>query len=135
MSQKEARGTKRTCLSCESRFYDLNNDPIVCPLCQAPYVMTAIDTAAAAAEAAAVAARPKPIKPPVKEKVFAPAEPADGEELPDMESTEALAEIEAEDTEIADDETADDTFLEEEEGEGSDVAGLVEGPVEGEEET
>ena len=129
MSQKEARGSKRTCHSCSSRFYDLNRDPIVCPVCQTAFVLTASEVAANAVEAA----KPKPVKAPVKKEVFVPVEPLADGDLPEMESTEALAEIEAEDTEIAGDEPAEDAFLEEE-AEGDDVAGLVEGPVEGEEE-
>ena len=133
MSSKQARGTKRSCQSCNNRFYDLGRDPVVCPICSTPFVLTAIEVAAIAAEAAA---KPKVVKPAIKEKAFVIADaPPDGEELPDMESTEVLAEIEGEEAEIADDETADDTFLEPEEGEESDVAGLIEGPVEGEEET
>jgi uncharacterized protein (TIGR02300 family) len=27
------RGTKRTCVGCDERFYDLNRNPIVCPAC------------------------------------------------------------------------------------------------------
>ena len=27
------RGTKRTCVGCGERFYDLDRDPIVCPAC------------------------------------------------------------------------------------------------------
>ena len=129
MSQKEARGSKRTCHSCSSRFYDLNHDPIICPVCKTQFVLTAVEVAANAVEAA----KPKPAKAPVKEKAFVPVEPLADGELPEMESTEALAEIEAEDTEIAGDEPAEDAFLEEE-AEGDDVAGLIEGPVEGEEE-
>ncbi len=30
-----ARGTKRTCLSCEARFYDLGRFPALCPKCGA----------------------------------------------------------------------------------------------------
>lgn len=132
MSSKQARGTKRSCQSCNNRFYDLNHDPIVCPICSTPFVLTAVEVAAIAAE---VAARPKVVKPVIKEKAFVIADtPPDGEELPDMESTEALAEIEGEEAEIADGETAEDTFLEPEEGD-ADVADLVEGPAEGEEET
>ncbi len=26
-------GTKRTCPTCEGKFYDLNKSPIICPLC------------------------------------------------------------------------------------------------------
>ena len=33
MSNKAERGTKRTCQECEARFYDLNRDPIICPMC------------------------------------------------------------------------------------------------------
>lgn len=34
-----ARGTKRVCQACETRFYDLARDPIVCPACSAPYTV------------------------------------------------------------------------------------------------
>jgi hypothetical protein len=27
------RGTKRTCVACDERFYDLNRNPITCPVC------------------------------------------------------------------------------------------------------
>ena len=27
-------GTKRVCLSCSARFYDMMRDPIVCPECE-----------------------------------------------------------------------------------------------------
>lgn len=30
-------GTKRICLSCGARFYDLNREPIVCPACGTPH--------------------------------------------------------------------------------------------------
>lgn len=30
-------GTKRTCQSCASRFYDLHRSPIVCPKCGSPF--------------------------------------------------------------------------------------------------
>jgi len=32
-------GTKRTCQSCASRFYDLRHSPIVCPKCGASFEM------------------------------------------------------------------------------------------------
>ncbi len=37
MSTKAQRGLKRVCQSCGSKFYDLNRDPIVCPMCQTVY--------------------------------------------------------------------------------------------------
>jgi len=38
---KLERGTKRTCQNpeCRSRFYDLNRDPITCPICNNVYVI------------------------------------------------------------------------------------------------
>jgi uncharacterized protein (TIGR02300 family) len=35
---KAMRGTKRVCLACATRFYDLLRDPIVCPSCGAHHV-------------------------------------------------------------------------------------------------
>jgi len=32
---RKLRGTKRTCRSCDQRFYDLDRDPTVCPGCGA----------------------------------------------------------------------------------------------------
>jgi uncharacterized protein (TIGR02300 family) len=53
MATKAARGTKRTCQNseCGARFYDLNRDPITCPICSSTYVLavSAQPTAAAAA--------------------------------------------------------------------------------------
>lgn len=131
MSQKAARGTKRTCPACNSRFYDLNNDPATCPICQAVYHQEVTPESAAPV----LAVDPKVVKAaklPPKEKELLVAEAPEGGELPEMESTEALAEIEAEDTEVAGEE--EDTFLEVEEGEESDVAGFIDGAPEGEEE-
>lgn len=39
MSQaRPERGTKRTCLTCDARFYDLARVPAICPKCGAEYV-------------------------------------------------------------------------------------------------
>ena len=35
-------GTKRACPKCTTRFYDLNNDPIICPSCGASFDLTTI---------------------------------------------------------------------------------------------
>jgi uncharacterized protein (TIGR02300 family) len=35
---KALRGTKRVCLGCETRFYDLARDPIICPACGVQHV-------------------------------------------------------------------------------------------------
>lgn len=119
MADKAARGTKRTCQNdeCGSRFYDLNRDPIVCPICGGIY---------------ALAHGPVPtadIEPVKKNK---PEIVADGDEPPAPEGEEALADIETEEPVAA---AEDETFLEEEEEDGGDVSGILGGPVaEGEEE-
>ena len=123
MATKQARGTKRTCQSCDERFYDLGNDPIICPFCNSKYVIASSPAALAAlqAEQRDLAAR--------KAKKAAVADDADGE-LPVVEGEEALVDVEADDAGAEDDET----FLEEEE-EGGDVSNIIGGPAgEGDEE-
>ena len=33
------RGTKRLCENCENMFYDLGRDPVVCPICETPFII------------------------------------------------------------------------------------------------
>jgi len=127
MSTKQARGTKRTCQSseCGSRFYDLNREPITCPICGTIYELASSPLALAAAEDKSPRRARKPEVAPK-----AALEPADAE----ADGDDALADIETDDS---DDIAAegDETFLEEEEEEGGDVSGILGGPVaEGEEE-
>ena len=125
MASKQAtRGIKRSCQSCDERFYDLENTPILCPHCGAKYVIASSPAALAALQAEEKAARAKPKKVVVVDE-------ADGE-LPAVEGEEALVDVEADDTAGAE---ADETFLEEEEEEGGDVSTIIGGPAgEGEEE-
>ncbi len=44
-------GTKRQCMKCGARFYDLKRTKIVCPNCDAPFKMVAPPKAPAAGEA------------------------------------------------------------------------------------
>lgn len=119
MATKQARGTKRTCQSCDERFYDLEHEPIICPFCGAKYVIASSPAALAALQAEEKAAALKKTKKPVL------SDDADGE-LPAVEGEEALADVETDDdTGAADD---DETFLEEEE-EGSDVSNIIGGPA------
>lgn len=122
-SNKQARGTKRTCQSdeCGSRFYDLNRNPITCPICGSIYALASAPLTAAAIEAEEKAARKA-------RKAEAVAEEG---ELPAVEGEEALADVEGDEPAAAE---ADETFLEEEEDEGGDVSNIIGGPVEGEEE-
>jgi uncharacterized protein (TIGR02300 family) len=51
MATKQARGTKRTCQNCDERFYDLAQDPIICPFCGTKYVIASSPAALAALQA------------------------------------------------------------------------------------
>jgi len=123
MSIKAERGTKRTCQNpeCGSRFYDLNRDPIVCPICQSVLEQAVPAEAAAASAGGQEGSRGSARRPafqagPPEKPVDAPA--AEDDELPAIEGEE-----EAEATE------EDETFLEPEEEDGSDMENIIGGPV------
>ena len=121
-------GTKRICLNCGARFYDMNRDPIVCPACS-----TALDPVAQS--------RPRRTRAPAKlAAVAAVADPEDvvveaDEEVETEEDEEAVVAVEDDDdeaeteedgesaiedvSELGDDELADviETDLDEDEGE------------------
>ncbi|MGB0631312.1 MAG: TIGR02300 family protein [Alphaproteobacteria bacterium] len=52
-------GQKRTCLGCGTRFYDMQNDPIVCPSCEAEFDPLALVRPRRARAAAASQAKAK----------------------------------------------------------------------------
>ena len=114
MSTKQARGTKRTCQNsdCGERFYDLDRDPIICPICQSEYVI--------ASEPHSTVPTPEPTPPKPATANVVNDDDDDDVEIDDAtESLEALAE--GEDDVAGDD---DDAFLEEEEDPG-DVSGII----------
>jgi uncharacterized protein (TIGR02300 family) len=128
---KPARGSKRVCQSCGTRFYDLGRTPIVCPACQTVYQVT--QPTSRRGERAPV--------PEVREKVVPEAETAtlEGPETISLEEVEESGEDVAVDEEeivdLGEDEAEipaagdDDTFLEEPESdEETDVSGIVSGP-------
>ena len=127
---KPELGLKRQCMSCGAKFYDLNKNPIVCPKCGAAF------QASAMTRAAPVAARAVPAA------VVAADDDTELESVgPELVSLDEVAAGEAEkdlpiddDIEVADDVGADDTFLEEEEEGEDDVAGLIDGDIEDDEE-
>jgi uncharacterized protein (TIGR02300 family) len=126
MATKQARGTKRTCQSseCGARFYDLNRNPIACPICGSIYELASSPLAIAAV------AEEKPGRRGRKADYV---EKAPVDTTADAETEDALPEIEEDSESIAADE--DETFLEEEEEEGGDVSNIIGGPVaEGDEE-
>ena len=124
-TKQQARGMKRTCQnqSCGQRFYDLERDPIMCPMCGATYNI-AISSAAIAAAAAEEKAARKAAKKPIFAEPEAVVDDA-------VEAGEVLPDIEGDDEPVAAE--ADETFLEEEEEEG-DVTNIIGGVTEGDEE-
>ena len=135
---KPARGIKRVCQSCGTRFYDLGRTPIVCPSCQSVYQVTQPTSRRGGERAAPV--------PEVREKEEEPELETATLESPETISLEEVEEggehVPTEEEEIVDlGEEAeipagddDNTFLEEPEGdEEADVSGIVSGPEQGEE--
>lgn len=129
MATKADRGTKRTCQNsgCGVRFYDLNRDPIACPVCGSAYNIAVTAASIAAAAASEKSAR----KAASKKPVFAEPE-AVVDDVAVVEDAEVLTAIEGEDVDAAPAE-ADETFLEQEEEEG-DVSGIIGGVDGGEDE-
>ena len=107
------RGTKRQCLHCGTKFYDLNRDPVLCPSCGKVFLLTearharAIEREEAEAEEVEEvdAIEPDAPAPTSTEDGDTEDEPGAEEDIPEVEGVE-----EAED--IGEDEA--DVFLEEE---------------------
>jgi len=117
---KLERGTKRTCQNPDfgERFYDLNREPITCPICQTVYVF-------AVQPPPQVSARPRPFKKPPsftpdEQKLEVPAE--DATELDTLEDEEGPAPADE-----------NDAFIEEVDEETPDMAALVDTPADDEE--
>ena len=88
-------GTKRMCLSCGQRFYDMRREPIVCPSCDAPFELNSpARTRRQRAPVEREEAAPPPA-PLATAKVSAEA-PAEDTEMTAIESEEADSNIEAE---------------------------------------
>lgn len=93
-------GTKRTCLSCGAKFYDLMRSPILCPACGAEFDVEA----AGRARRARTAGRPGPSEP----QVVAPVEAEELVEEGVAELDELEAEPELEEAEEVLEETTED---------------------------
>lgn len=140
---KDKRGTKRLCASCENKFYDLGNDPIICPLCETPFVPEKPKPrpkpknapAPVAAKVEEPVAKPEPAavsEPPAPDPEFVTQEEAAAEE--DVDEDAKLADLGDDEADIPPDENKD-AFLENDEDEsGSAVSGIVGGAGERKEE-
>lgn len=125
---KPELGTKRVCPTTGRKFYDLNKDPIVSPYTGQSFPRSMFEPQAKA-----------PAKVNDEEEE---AEVAEGAvelvslDEADAETTEKDAVVTSEDDIEVDDDIApeeDDTFLEEDEEGDDDVADLIDGDIEGEE--
>ena len=124
MSTKAERGTKRVCLSCGSKFYDLMRDPIICPICQSVYQDGGAQTRLAAGgnnldaddDAVLDAGRGGLEFVPLDEVA------AREEELPDIEGGD-IGDV-ADDDETLDTGTDEEPFLESEDEGEADVSGF-----------
>ena len=125
---KPELGTKRQCLSCAAKFYDLGRDPILCPKCGAQFQL------------AQLARRPEPAK-AVDEDEEVVADDAAAELVPLEEADEGAPEkdIPGDDIDLGEDisgDDDDDTFLEtEEEEDDGDVSDLIGSDIEDDEES
>ena len=129
---KPELGTKRVCPTTGRKFYDLNKDPIVSPYTGQSYPRSVFEPQAKAA-AAAVAAKPDEDEDEV-ETADSAVELVSLDEA-DAEATEKDAVVTSEDDIEVEDDVApdDDTFLEEDEEGDDDVADLIDGDIEGDE--
>ena len=123
LAVKAARGTKRTCLACETRFYDLARSPIICPSCEAEFVPVT-RRAAEAASRASWSGGGNRARAPVEDAVV----PEAAEDTAELEA-ELKDDVEADDTVVADDEV----LLEETEEDIEDPAVLVDPEADAEE--
>jgi uncharacterized protein (TIGR02300 family) len=124
MSTKAARGTKRACLSCGNKFYDLNRDPITCPICNALFHQTEARPKAALVGNAADDDDDDVIARPAAGVDLVSLSDVEAEEadLPDLEDNE-LVDIEEDDADLGDD---GETFIEvEEDDDEGDVTTFV----------
>ncbi len=118
-------GTKRVCLGCGAKYYDLHKDPIVCPKCGTVY------------EPVIVAARGRPVAAAAAGEDVDPVVDAEliSLEDADAEASGKVAVVLDDDIEIEDDVADDDTFLEPEEEDDDDVTDLIGDGLEDDEET
>ena len=126
-----ALGTKRTCPSCAGRFYDLDNDPIVCPLCSESFVVEPILPSKADAPAPS-----NPVEAPPTPKPAA-AEDDDDDATKDDVDDEVAG---IEDVDLGEDdevlgEDDDNTFLETDDDENDNVSDIVAPGPKGDDET
>jgi uncharacterized protein (TIGR02300 family) len=129
MSTKAGRGTKRVCPSCGSKFYDLNRDPIICPICQSVYLLSGQPSRAAAGGNHLDADDDAVLDAGRSGLEFVPLDEVaarEGEELPDIEGGD-IADIGDEEEGALDTGGEDEPFLEAEDEGEADMSSFVGG--------
>jgi uncharacterized protein (TIGR02300 family) len=123
-------GTKRVCPTTGKKFYDLDRDPIVSPYTGESWPRSSFEPLVKGAVRPVEEDEEVEIDPAAAAAAdFVPIEDADAEDT----KAAPAADIDIdEDIGPAED---DDTFLEEEEEANDDVAGLIDGEIEGDEES
>ena len=115
---KAARGTKRVCQACETRFYDLARTPIACPSCGAAYTAVAAPVAGRSVSPTGKTGwRSKPMKRPKPQ-------------LPVGDQEDPLPEIAQEPAEETPSPVAEDDLVLEQEPDDADVTELVDHDIE-----
>ena len=123
-------GTKRTCPETGKKFYDLGKDPIVSPYTGIAYPLTAFEQVRREARVEEDEVEDVEATTAVDTVEFVPLEDADAEEKAEGDD---LPDLGDDDVDLGDDD-ADDTFLEEEEEDDDNMADILGGVPEGEDE-
>ena len=129
---KPELGIKRLCAHCGARFYDLNHAPITCPKCGAAFEAVQATSRSRAEAVRAPVHEVEPVVAETPEAEFVSLEDADAE----AQGKKPGEAVEGEEDVELDDESLDDAaFIEEAEEEDTDVAEIIGGDIENEEET
>jgi uncharacterized protein (TIGR02300 family) len=144
---KPELGTKRVCLSCGTKYYDLQKSPITCPNCGTVFEIAAARERAAPIRAVAPVAAAAVVEEETEELVDRDDELVSLEDVEeeDAEDTTGDPALDVEDEVVPDVETIEveeeeveaddaDPFLADEEEEGDDVSGLLDVDAEDEDE-
>lgn len=127
---KSELGTKRTCPETGKKFYDLGKDPIVSPYTGIAYPLTAFEQVRREARIEEDEAEDVEATTAVDAVEFVPLEDVDADE---KEAADDIPDLGDDDVDLGDDD-ADDTFLEEEEEDDDNMADILGGVPEGEDE-
>lgn len=140
---KAARGSKQVCTNCGARFYDLNREPVQCPLCETVLEQKPAPPAPEPKVEAKPESAPAPAKeqaeekPAAKKKASDPEfisleeveEPGDDDDVPDLDDDDVVAIDDDDDSDIPAADEDDNTFLESEDDGDTDVKGIIGAPI------